>query len=119
MLIASGTGDANDIADAKERSHGLGLFIRGLIGLDRAAAVEAFGAYLDGTTFSADQIRFVNLIVDELTATGTVEPARLYETPYTDHVPTGPDHVFGDADVDNIVEILKTVRANAAPTDAA
>ncbi|WP_145013751.1 DEAD/DEAH box helicase family protein [Mycobacterium marseillense] len=114
MLIDSGIGDQADIDLAKEQSHGLGLFIRSLVGLDREAAAEAFGAYLDGNRFKSDQIRFVNLIVTELTANGIVEPARLYESPYTDHAPTGPDDVFGEADVDNIVAILRTVRDNAA-----
>ncbi|ART68885.1 restriction endonuclease subunit R [Mycobacterium dioxanotrophicus] len=117
MLIDSGTGGDDDIALAKEQSHGLGLFIRGLIGLDRDAAVEAFGSYLDGTRFTADQIRFIDLIVTELTRNGVVEPARLYESPYTDHAPTGPDDVFPDADVDNIVAILNTVKSNAAPVE--
>ena len=119
MLIDSGTGEAADIAQAKEQSAGLGVFVRSLVGLDREAAVEAFGAYLDGTKFTADQIRFVNLIVNELTANGVVEPARLYESPYIDHAPTGPDDVFSETDVDDIVSILNTVKANAAPTDAA
>jgi type I restriction enzyme R subunit len=70
---------------------------------------------LVGTTFTAEQIRFVNLIVDELTANGII--ARLYESPYTDHAPTGPETVFAEDDVDNIVEILNTVRANASPAD--
>ena len=48
-----------------------------------------------------------------------VEPARLYESPYIDHAPTGPDDVFSETDVDDIVSILNTVKANAAPTDAA
>ncbi|MDZ7885909.1 MAG: DEAD/DEAH box helicase family protein [Mycobacterium sp.] len=118
MLIDSGTGEAADIADAKERSQGLGLFIRGLVGLDREAAAEAFGAYLDGAKFTVNQIRFIDLIISELAATGVVEPARLYESPYTDHAPTGPDGVFPDADVDNIVAILRTVRANAEGVSA-
>jgi type I restriction enzyme R subunit len=42
---------------------------------------------------------------------------RLYESPYTDHAPTGPEAVFAETDVDDIVEILNTVRANALPTD--
>ena len=117
MLIDSGTGGDEDIALAKEQSHGLGLFIRGLVGLDREAAVEAFGSYLDGTRFTVEQIRFIDLIVTELTRNGVVEPARLYESPYTDHAPTGPDDVFPDADVDNIVAILNTVKSNAAPVD--
>lgn len=119
MLIESGTGEQADIDLAKEQSHGLGLFVRSLVGLDREAAVEAFGAYLDGTKFNADQIRFVNLIVTELTANGFMEPVRLYESPYIDHAPTGPDDVFGEAEVENIVAILNTVRDNAAPRDGA
>jgi type I restriction enzyme R subunit len=119
MLISSGIGEAADIAYAKERSHGLGLFVRSLVGLDRAAAADAFDSYLNGSHFSADQIHFVNLIVNELTANGVVEVSRLYESPFTDSAPTGPDGVFPESDVDNIVDILNTVRANAAPTDAA
>ena len=119
MLIDSGTGAPADIALAKEQSHGLGLFVRSLIGLDHEAAVEAFGTYLDGTKFTADQIHFINLVVNELTANGVMEPARLYESPYTDHAPTGPESVFSESDVDSIVDILKIVRANAMPADGA
>ncbi len=119
MLIDGGVGELADIELARERSHGLGLFVRSLVGLDREAAAEAFGSYLEGTRFNADQIRFIDLIVAELTANGVVEPARLYESPYTDHAPTGPDDVFDAADVDNIVSILNTVRNNAAPQGGA
>lgn len=119
MLVDSGTGAPADVELAKEQSHGLGLFVRSLIGLDREAAVEAFGAYLDGTKFTADQIHFINLIINELTANGVMEPARLYEAPYTDHAPTGPEAVFSESDVDSIVDILRTVRANAVPADGA
>lgn len=119
MLVDGGIGEAADIAQAKERSHGLGLFVRELVGLDREAAVEAFGAYLDGAQFSANQIHFINLIINELVGTGVVEPARLYESPYIDHAPTGPEDVFDEADVDNIVVILNTVRANAVPAGGA
>ena len=84
MLIASG-GQQIDIAWATEQDGGLGIFVRSLVGLDRSAATEAFEKYLDGTHFSADQVRFVNLILDELTKNGVMEPARLFESPYTDH----------------------------------
>jgi type I restriction enzyme, R subunit len=119
MLLDSGAGDADSIAQAKEESQGLGLFIRSLVGLDRQAAIEAFGAYLDNTKFTAEQVRFIHLIVDELTANGVMGPARLYESPYTDHAPTGPESVFPEADVDDIVSILDDVRANALPTGGA
>jgi len=113
MLIDSGTGDATDISWAAQQPGGLGIFIRGLVGLDRAAASEAFADYLDGTRFSADQIRFVNLIVDELTKNGVMAPARLFESPYTDTAPTGPDAYFDDAAVDHIVSVLHSVTQSA------
>ncbi|MGL5853200.1 MAG: DEAD/DEAH box helicase family protein [Phycicoccus sp.] len=118
MLIAAG-GQQVDIARATEHGGGLGIFIRTLVGLDRSAATEAFETYLDGTAFSADQIRFVNLIVDELTRHGVVEPARLFESPYTDHAPTGPECVFPDPDVEVIVETLHHITRTAVPEEVA
>mgnify|MGYP003607821479 CR=1 FL=1 len=118
MLVESGAGDDRAIAQAKEEAHGLGLFIRSLVGLDRQAAAEAFGDFLSGTQFGAKQIHFVNLVVDELTANGIVEPGRLYEAPYTEIAATGPEAMFSEQQVDNIVNILDAVRNNAAPDGA-
>lgn len=118
MLVEAG-GQKVDIAWAVERDGGLGLFVRHLVGLDRAAATEAFEQYLDGTRFSANQIRFMNLIVDELTKNGVMEPGRLFESPYIDHAPTGPDYFFPDADVEVIVSTLHRIRQTAMPGDVA
>ncbi|MFV0373213.1 type I restriction-modification enzyme R subunit C-terminal domain-containing protein, partial [Microbacterium sp.] len=104
-----------DIVRANERGGGLGLFIRGLVGLDRSAATEAFANYLDETRFTLAQVRFVGLIVDELTRNGVMDPGRLFEAPYTDHAPTGPDVIFVDADVDRIVRTLRGINATAVP----
>lgn len=116
MLIESGAGTAEDIAAASEESQGLGLFVRSLVGLDRQAAIEAFSRFLEGASYSAAQIHFVNLIVQHLTDNGQMEARRLYESPFTDTAPQGPDMLFTDADVDGIIVILDQVRANAAPT---
>ena len=78
MLVDAGAGPI-DIVWANERGGGFGIFIRGLVDLDRSAAAEEFESYLDETTFSADQIRFENLIVDELTRNGVMDPGRLFE----------------------------------------
>jgi type I restriction enzyme R subunit len=118
MLVASG-GQQVDIAWATEQGGGLGIFVRSLVGLDRAAAIEAFESYLDGTRFSADQVGFVNLIVDELTRNGVMEPGRLFESPYTDHAPTGPDYFFPDADVEVIVDTLHHIKQTAVPEEVA
>jgi len=119
MLLASGAGARSDITTASERAGGLGLFIRSLVGLDRVAATEAFGHYLDETQFSVDQLRFVSLIVDELTANGIMEPTRLFESPYTDQARTGLDYFFADRDVGVIIEILVDVKAHALPAKVA
>ena len=50
---------------------------------------------------------------DELTKNGVMEPARLFETPYTDHAPTGPDYFFPDVDVEVIVDTLEHIRQTA------
>ena len=45
MLTTSGVGVAGDVQKAKVESHGLGLFVRALIGLDREAAKQAFAGF--------------------------------------------------------------------------
>ncbi|NPC97852.1 DEAD/DEAH box helicase family protein [Nocardioides sp. zg-DK7169] len=119
MLVASGSDQQVDITWVNERAGDLGPFIRSLVGLDRAAAVEAFAAYLDENRFSVEQVRFVTLIIEELTTNGVMEPARLYESPYVDHAPTGPDYLFPDAEVDAIVDILRGIKATALGPSAA
>jgi type I restriction enzyme R subunit len=115
LLAASDAGTEADIARAREESHGLGLFIRSLVGLDREAATEAFNRYLSDTTFSSVELRFIEMIVEHLTANGIVEASRLYESPFTDIAPRGPDMIFTEERVDGIVEILDEVRAHALP----
>ncbi len=116
MLIASGGDQPVGIDWVTERAGALGPFIRSLVGLDRTAATEAFAAYLDEAKFSVQQVRFVSLIVDELTANGAMDPARLFESPYTDH---GHADAMFPEDVDVLVEILRDVNRRALPVDAA
>ncbi|MFC7405724.1 DEAD/DEAH box helicase family protein [Georgenia alba] len=115
MLVESGTGTEEDVALARENSHGLGLFIRSLVGLDRQAATEAFSHYLVDGMFTANQLDFVHLIIEHLTANGVLDVARLYESPFVDEAPQGPDQIFSEDQVDDIVRILGEVRANAQP----
>jgi type I site-specific restriction endonuclease len=72
----------------------LGLFVRSLVGLDREAAKKAFSGLLDGKQWNANQIHFVNLVINDLTQNGWMSPARLSETPFTDFSPRGVEGVF-------------------------
>jgi len=113
MLIESGTGTAGDLAKAKTASSGLGLFVRSLVGMDRQAAKNALGAFLTGGNLRANQIQFLDEVVNHLTEHGCMEPARLYESPYTDLNPQGVDGVFSTQQVDNLISILDDVRKRA------
>lgn len=114
ILLESGVGTPEQLEYAKEISQGLGLFIRSLVGLSREAAKEAFGQFLSGSTASADQIEFINLIIDHLTHHGVMDPGLLYESPFTDINFQGPEGVFSPDQVDTLVAVLEVIRSTAA-----
>jgi type I restriction enzyme R subunit len=113
LLVENGIGTEEYIEQAKQNNEGLGLFIRSLVGLNRQAAKDAMNKFLNGKTWTANQIEFINLIVNHLTENGTMDPAMLYESPFTDVTPLGPDGIFTSAQIDELLAILIAVR-NAA-----
>ncbi len=113
LLRESGAGADEEIRQAATDAQGLGLFVRSLIGMDRSAAKEALGSFTNGKTLTASQIEFVNLIVDHLTEYGVVEPVRLYESPFTDLAPHGPDALFKETDMADLMRTLQGVRSRA------
>ena len=95
---------------------GLGLFVRSIVGLDREAAKRAFDGFLAGKTLTANQIQFVNLVIDYLTQSGWMSAAQLYESPFTDFSPKGVEGVFGSEQVFQLVGIL-TIFETERPCD--
>lgn len=78
--------------------------------MDRAAAQAAFSQFLNDRSLSPPQIRFVEMIIDQLTARGVMEPSALYEPPFSNLHGGGPDALF--AGKDNVVEgIFDTLAA--------
>ena len=61
-----------------------------------------------------DQIEFIELIVSELTTNGVMEAGRLYESPFLDISPQGPEGLFPVAKVDRMVQVLDEIRQRAA-----
>jgi type I restriction enzyme R subunit len=68
---------------------------------------------LPGQAPAANQIGFVNLIANHLTVHGVMEAALLYESPFTDLTPRGPDGLFTSVQVDELLASLAAVRVMA------
>ena len=69
-------------------------FVHGLVGMDRAAAQAAFSKLLSNQSLTPPQIRFVEMIIDQLTARGVIEPGARYEAPFIGLHAGGPDGLF-------------------------
>jgi type I restriction enzyme R subunit len=69
--------------------------------------------FTNGKTLTANQLEFINLMVDHLTEHGVMEAARLYESPFTDITPHGPDALFEGSQMDELLRTLDSVRATA------
>ena len=113
MLVAAG-GSPELIKAATEQSHGLGIFIRSLVGLDREAAMQAFSDFVSGSTATPNQMEFIELIIQELTQNGVMEVSRLYETPFVDISPMGPEGIFPTTKVEQMIQVLAEIRQRAA-----
>ena len=106
---AEEVGGQEQFAQAYGPQKNLAAFIRSLVGLDRGKAKERFAQFLDGKTYTADQIRFVNYIIDHLTANGTIDPELLYGQPYTDIHYQGLTGVFPDVQAKELLQVVRAV----------
>jgi type I restriction enzyme R subunit len=83
------------------------LFIRSIIGLNRSAALAAFSEFLEKGNLSAKQQKFIEHIINFFESNGTLDPALLYEPPFTHIHSEGLDGVFDDDSSDRIVSIVR------------
>ena len=87
----------------------LTVFIRSLVGLDRNAAKEAFGRFLDENRYSR-QIRFVEMVIDKLTQRGVMELGQLYEPLFTGLHQEGLDGALPDSDAEALTDQAQQMR---------
>jgi type I restriction enzyme, R subunit len=99
---------------ALQTDGGLARFVRALVGLDREAAKRAFTEFLEGRRLTADQLEFLDLVIDHLTARGMMDPKLLYEAPFTDFDRNGVEGVFEKSDVVRLVRILREIEPRFA-----
>ncbi len=97
---------------ARSNAPSLPHFVRSMVGMDRAAAQEAFSEFLSNRSLTTPQIRFIEMVIDQLTARGVMEPSALYEAPFSSLHAGGPDELFAGKSnvIEGIFEKLKTLR---------
>lgn len=91
----------------------LGKFIRSIVGLDSNAAKLAFGDVLINKTLNSQQIRFIDTIINFFTVNGCIDPALLFEPPFTDINSNGIAGLFDDETQVKIIQLIEKVNENA------
>lgn len=88
-------------------------FIRSIIGLDTKAAKALFAEFINRPGITAEQIRFIDALVDYLTQNGTIENPILFERPFTDINQNGIAGVFEQEDAVKIIKIIDVFNSQA------
>ena len=84
--------------------------------MDRAAAQGAFSEFLSDRSLTAAQIRFIEMVIDQLTANGVVEQSALYAAPFSSIHAEGPDALFQNHGnvLDGVFSRLEAIRSDLA-----
>ncbi len=98
---------------ARSQAPTLAHFVRTLVGMDRSAAQAAFSGFLNDRSLTSQQIRFIEMVIDQLTMRGIMEAKALYEPPFSDLHAGGPEVLFQGKEkiVDGIFVALKSVHS--------
>ncbi|WP_026713743.1 DEAD/DEAH box helicase family protein [Flavobacterium daejeonense] len=108
-------------AESKERlfkeyeEQPLGMFVRKILGLDIEAANKHFAAFIQEENLNANQITFVNTIIDYLNKNGVLDTKMLTQSPFNAQNDNGIIGIFQDEDtkIHKIISLLKVVNQNA------
>ena len=96
---------------AQSSAPSLAHFIRGLVGMDRSAAQAAFSQFLNDRSLTPPQIRFIEMVIDQLTARGMMDASALYEPPFSNLHSGGPEVLFAGKEkvIDGVFKILESL----------
>ena len=113
LLLSAGVGDQAQIEKAAELSQ-RPRSLHPVAGRAGARAVaEAFSAFVSTGQATADQIEFVELVVDHLTEKGVMDPKLLYDSPFKDLAPSGPEQVFNLERTDYLFNLIESFNRSA------
>ena len=113
MLFEQGTIGTKEEITKAYGDQPLGKFIRNIVGLDAQAAKLAFAEILNNQTLNAQQIRFIDAIINFLTVKGVIDPAVLFEPPFTDINSYGVSGLFDDNTAAKIIQLIEGINHNA------
>lgn len=65
-----------------------------MIGMDGTAAQAAFTEFLNDRNLNAQQTRFLEMVIDQMTARGVMKDSAWYEAPFSQLHAGGPDELF-------------------------
>jgi len=105
-------GDAE--VDHIKTAGGLPQFVKTLVGLDKAAARNAFAGFIRDNELNSDQIEFVDMIINALSINGIVSPSQLYEQPFTLLNDRGLSGLFDAETSATIVSLIKDLNQELA-----
>ncbi len=91
----------------------LGTFVRSIVGLDIKAANDAFAQFIQTQQLSADQIQFVNTIIQYLEKNGTIDKAILVQSPFDNQHHEGIFGIFSDDMIGKVISIIDGINENA------
>ncbi len=111
LFSDDGPGKEDTFRDIYGTDQPLGTLIRQIIGLDRKAAKEAFADFLAENGLNADQIRFVDQIIDHLAQNSIMDPEVLFNPPFSDFHHEGVVGIFPKRAA-RILSILSELNGN-------
>ncbi len=89
----------------------LAAAIRTIVGLEPEVVAERFGDFFARhPQLSAKQQRFMALLQNHIAKFGVVTLDKLYDAPFTQVSPDGPDGVFDDAAVEELIAVIDRFR---------
>jgi len=89
----------------------LATAIRTIVGLEPEVVAERFGEFFARhPQLSAKQQRFMALLQNHIAKFGVVTLDKLYEAPFTQVSVDGPDGVFDDAEVEELIAVIDGFR---------
>lgn len=90
----------------------LGEFIRSVVGLDKTEAKNAFSKIVNFANLNAQQIQFMDVLINYFSVNGILEIQQLFHPPFSDVYSGGIVQLFGNESAKNIADTIIEINGN-------